>query len=75
LALNNKVGFKESIAEDAEREKSVLQKENIKLQKKIDELKNLNSVIEMIEKNEQKSEPVLGVPNSGGVGASVRWAS
>jgi hypothetical protein len=49
MALKNAVGFKECIAEDAERDKAKLTKETFELKKKITDLKKLHEVIEMIE--------------------------
>ena len=73
--LNNKVGYKESIAEDAERDKAKLAKENTQLEKKITELKNLHEVIEMIEKNQENQESSIGMPGTSSVSSSVKWAT
>ena len=74
MALNNKVNYKECMVEDAEREKSNLFKENLNLTKKVEEMKSLHSVIQMLEK-QSSDDTILGVPSAGGVGGSVRWAT
>ena len=74
-ALNNKVAYKECIAEDAERDKARSAKEIIELEKKITELKNLHEVIQMMEKSQENKESSIGLPGASSVSSSVKWAT